>query len=258
MWPDETYRLLWTAGLIFAGLTAVGAGLLRTPYGRFSDRRFGPGVDPRWGWLLMELPAIPAFAWFYLQGPRAFEPLPLVFAGIWLLHYTNRGFVFPLLQRVRPGSRMSWLVVVTGAAVCCLHGYLYGAWLPAAGTPLTAAWLAGPRFWAGLGIYGLGLGLNLHSDALLRRLRRARRVDDAGAYRIPRGGAFRWVSCPHYLGELLAWAGLLLASACPGGWFILAVSAANLVPRALATHRWYRAHFPDYPPERRALLPFIL
>jgi 3-oxo-5-alpha-steroid 4-dehydrogenase 1 len=40
--------------------------------------------------------------------------------------------------------------------------------------------------------------------------------------------------------------------------FIFAVSAAHLVPRALATHRWYRERFPDYPRERRALIPYLL
>jgi len=30
------------------------------------------------------------------------------------------------------------------------------------------------------------------------------------------------------------------------------------VPRAIATHRWYRKEFPDYPPHRRAILPFVL
>jgi hypothetical protein len=32
---------------------------------------------------------------------------------------------------------------------------------------------------------------------------------------------------------------------------------ANLVPRAIATHAWYRKKFADYPPERRILVPFI-
>jgi hypothetical protein len=35
-------------------------------------------------------------------------------------------------------------------------------------------------------------------------------------------------------------------------------TAANLVPRALSHHRWYQANFPDYPHERRALLPGLL
>jgi len=42
------------------------------------------------------------------------------------------------------------------------------------------------------------------------------------------------------------------------GVFILGISAANLVPRAFATHRWYRDKFPDYPRHRRALIPFVL
>jgi 3-oxo-5-alpha-steroid 4-dehydrogenase 1 len=33
---------------------------------------------------------------------------------------------------------------------------------------------------------------------------------------------------------------------------------ANLVPRVLAHHRWYRETFKDYPARRRALIPFLL
>ena len=39
---------------------------------------------------------------------------------------------------------------------------------------------------------------------------------------------------------------------------ILLITASNLVPRALATHRWYREQFPDYPAQRRALIPYVL
>ena len=51
-------------------------------------------------------------------------------------------------------------------------------------------------------------------------------------------------SHPVFAGLLLAWA--------------VAGLAANLVPRALALHRWYRAQFPDYPPHRKALVPYIV
>ena len=36
-----------------------------------------------------------------------------------------------------------------------------------------------------------------------------------------------------------------------------AVSAANLVPRAASVHRWYHERFPDYPADRKALVPFL-
>ncbi|MEO7015762.1 MAG: hypothetical protein ABI130_12305, partial [Leifsonia sp.] len=33
---------------------------------------------------------------------------------------------------------------------------------------------------------------------------------------------------------------------------------ANLAPRAMANHRWYRQTFDDYPGSRKALIPFVL
>jgi 3-oxo-5-alpha-steroid 4-dehydrogenase 1 len=164
---------------------------------------------------------------------------------------------FPLLMRTRPGSRMSVSVFASGWVVVPMHAYLYACWLGEYGDLDQPGWLARPSLYAGLMIYLMGFGLLLHSEHTLRTLRDARVVSDEGGYRVPYGGGFRWVSSPHYLGELVAWLGLLVATGCPGGLFILAISLANLVPRSLATHRWYKETFPDYPPERRALVPLL-
>jgi hypothetical protein len=45
-------------------------------------------LDPRLGWLLMELPATLSFWFFYLVmgGPGAREPLPMLLAALWALH----------------------------------------------------------------------------------------------------------------------------------------------------------------------------
>lgn len=42
------------------------------------------------------------------------------------------------------------------------------------------------------------------------------------------------------------------------GLVFVLFTLANLVPRAINSHRWYRATFPDYPPERKAIVPFLL
>ena len=50
------------------------------------------------------------------------------------------------------------------------------------------------------------------------------------------------------------------------GWVVMELpalafalwTAANLIPRALWRHRWYRRTFPDYPPSRRAVIPGVL
>ncbi|MBI4699950.1 MAG: hypothetical protein HY744_02090 [Deltaproteobacteria bacterium] len=39
---------------------------------------------------------------------------------------------------------------------------------------------------------------------------------------------------------------------------IVAFTAANLVPRARAHHLWYRRTLAGYPPERRAVIPYLL
>jgi len=46
-------------------------------------------------------------------------------------------------------------------------------------------------------------------------------------------------------------------------WSMPAVAFAvwtlvNLMPRALHHHQWYRETFSDYPPDRKALIPFVL
>ena len=66
------------------------------------------------------------------------------------------------------------------------------------------------------------------------------------------------MSCPNYLGEMLEWFGWALASWSPAGLAFALYTVANLMPRALQTHRWYRAQFPDYPANRKALVPFLI
>ncbi len=251
---DPSYDTALAAGMVLAALVAASSLFVRAPYGRFGTARFGPSLHPKLGWILMELPAPLTFIYFFARGAQATQPVPLLFLALWCAHYANRGLLNPLLLRVREGAGMSWVVVAAGVVVTALHGYLNGAWIGDLGVALTDGWTQRPRFWAGLTLYLGSLAVNVHADATLRRLR----APGEGGYKIPHGGAFRWVSSPHYLAELTAWAGFWLATASPGGLFILAISAANLVPRALATHRWYRERFDDYPPARRALIPFVL
>ena len=69
---------------------------------------------------------------------------------------------------------------------------------------------------------------------------------------------FRWVSCPNYFGEIVEWsAWALLTCSLPGLVFAI-WTAANLIPRALAYHRWYREEFADYPASRKAVIPGLL
>jgi 3-oxo-5-alpha-steroid 4-dehydrogenase 1 len=149
---------------------------------------------------------------------------------------------------------MSLSVVLAGFVLNLAFGYLNGRWLFTLGPARGVDWLADPRFVGGALLFFGGFALCATSDRILRRLRRP----GERRYVIPTGGGYRFVSSPNYLGEILMWLGWSAATWSLAGLAIAAVSAANLVPRALRNHRWYRERFPDYPRERRALIPFLL
>jgi steroid 5-alpha reductase family enzyme len=176
-----------------------------------------------------------------------------ILAGLFVLHYLHRAVVYPLRRR-RHASPIPLSVVAMAFAFNLVNGTLQGAWIGLVGTRYDAGWLADPRLLVGVALFLAGLAANVASDEVLLRLRRR----SGGAYGVPRGGLFRWVSCPNYLGEIVEWAGWAIAAWSLPALAFAVWTAANLVPRALAHHRWYRDRFADYPPRRRALVPGVL
>jgi 3-oxo-5-alpha-steroid 4-dehydrogenase 1 len=258
--PDNYYLLL-KIGFGYAVFAIIGAPFVHAPYGRFANDKFGFSFSPKLGWFLMELPATLSFLFFYFQGDHRFETVPLIFLGIWIMHYGNKGFVFPMLMRVVKGqkSSFSYMVVMAGWLVTGLHGYYNAVFISHLSTHLNAQWLTDPRFIIGLAIYFTGFILNVHSDGIIRNLRRKAEVESGEkVYRIPKGGLFRYVTNPSYFTEILFFIGFAIATWSLGAVFVLVVTAANLIPRAFHSHRWYQEKFEDYPKERKVLIPFVL
>ena len=221
------------------------------PYGRYGRPRWsGPDLPSRIAWMLMEMPQLVGFAAWFVIGERR-DPAALVFLGMWTYHYVYRTLVYPFLPR---SSTMSLSVVASGFVLNTGFSYLNGRWLFSLGPERGADWLADPRFMVGVVFFFGGWILCASSDRILRGLRRP----GEKGHRIPTGGAFRWVTSPNYLGEIVMWAGWATATWSLAALAIALVTAANLVPRALRNHRWYREKFPDYPAGRKALVPFVL
>lgn len=225
---------------------------LTAPYGRHLRAGWGPTVPARLGWVVMESPAIFLFATVYWSGEHARDTVPLVFFCLWQLHYVNRTVIFPFRMR-ETGKRMPVAVAGMAIAFNCLNGYINARWLSQLGD-YADSWLMTVPFALGLLCFLSGWLVNQHADNVLIRLRRPGESD----YRIPHGGLYRWVSCPNYLGEMLEWAGWALATWSSAGLAFAVFTVANLLPRALANHRWYRRVFADYPAARRAVIPYLL
>lgn len=248
----RTYWLLVT----FVALAAVGSfvALLRVtaPYGRHARPGWGPTVPARTGWIVMESPAVVLFLAVYAAGSHAAERVPLVLLALWQLHYLTRTFVYPMRLR-EPQKRMPVAIVAMAIVFNTVNAYVNARWLSEFGR-YGNDWLLSPAFIAGSALFAAGFAVNQHADTILMRLREP----GGTGYRVPEGGLYRWVSCPNYLGEMLEWLGFALATLSPGAAAFALFTVANLGPRAVANHRWYRQQFPDYPPARRALIPGIL
>ncbi|HZY02895.1 MAG TPA: DUF1295 domain-containing protein, partial [Anaeromyxobacteraceae bacterium] len=225
--------------------------LVVAPYGRHARPGWGPALPARLAWLLMESPSWLLFVWVYAAGSHRSEAAPLALLALWMGHYLYRGLLFPL--RLRGERRWPALLAGLGFGFNLLNAWVNARWISELGR-YPAAWLGDPRFLAGAGLFLAGLRVHVSADARLRRLREP----GESGYRVPRGGLFEWVSCPNYFGELVEWTGWAVATWSPAGLAFALYTAANLVPRAVAHHRWYRSRFPDYPARRRALVPFLL
>ncbi len=134
-----------------------------------------------------------------------------------------------------------------------------------------AAWNAATLFssdyrsasgaWLALGalVFTLGEIGNAKSHRMLRDLRPA----GSNLRRLPRGFLFEYVSCPHYLFEIITWIGFAMATQTRAALAFLLLGAAILGAWARTRHNTYRAEFDGqngrelYPRERRALIPGV-
>jgi len=236
----------WAPWGVLASAVVVAPLLLKipAPYGRYARAGLGPSVPARAGWMVMESVSLTVFPLSFLAlSPFGADPRAQWLIVPWLLHYGQRSLVFPLLmKRPRP-------MPVAGMLMAIVFNSLNALGNGAALVPRVLS----VRVVLGVLVFALGFGLNLHADAVLRGLRSA-----PGEYRIPQGGLYRFVSCPNYLGECLEWLGFALAAGTLAAFAFFVFTVANLLPRAVAHHRWYRDHFPGYPKERKVLVPFLL
>ena len=224
-------------------------------YGRHETGEFRLRIPTRLSWILMESPACLVFAYFVFTGPLPVTAPVIVLFIMWQLHYFHRAFIYPFQLQIRPGSTTPLRMTLFGALLCTACGYLNGEFISKYAVHLQSNdWFTSYAFIIGTILFVSGYVLNKVSDSTLMKLRK----QNPDAYSVPYGGAYRWVSCPNYLGEMITWLGFSLAAWSIAGFTFALMTASNLIIRALENHQWYHEKFPEYPAERKAIFPFIL
>ncbi len=238
--------------LSVAVVTFIALFFVTAPYGRHARKGWGPMVPARLGWIFMEVLSPALVATLFVFGKNQ-GTVAIVFLVMWEVHYIQRTFVFPFLMRGK-GAPMPLAIVVFSMMFNAVNAGVNGGWLFHMAPEYSVEWLTDPRFIVGAALFVTGFAINLHSDHILRNLRKPGET----GYKIPHGGMYRFVSCPNYMGESIEWIGWAIATWSLAGLSFAVWTLANLAPRAFSNHRWYKEQFPDYPTKRKALIPFIL
>ncbi|KAJ6986545.1 uncharacterized protein [Populus alba] len=105
----------------------------------------------------------------------------------------------------------------------------------------------------GVLLFLLGISGNLYHHLLLASLR----TKSEKEYKIPKGGLFGLVICPHYLFEVLGFIGILFISQTLYPLCFTVGTIVYLMGRSYATRRWYLSKFEDFPKDVKALIPYV-
>lgn len=250
----EIMKIHWqwicTAWIILGVITFFALLLtrIRPPFGRHTRPGWGPEIDNRLGWFVMEVPSLICLWVAFLAVRSPSTPtgawLPMV---LWTIHYGHRSFLYPLRLR---GSGKRMPLAIAGSAIFfnLVNGTLNGVFLGSGWFLMTPGLVA-----VGLVFFIAGMLVNLVSDGMLIRLR----APGETGYKIPHGFLFRYVTAPNHLGEMLEWLGFFLVAPSLASLSFWIWTVANLAPRARDHHEWYRKKFRDYPKDRKILLPGI-
>lgn len=252
--PDLYYSVVGAmfvlAPVVFLALQRVTAG-----YGMMYNPKWGPTVGNRLGWILMEAPVFVAMLLLWLLSPRRCEPAPVVMALLFLFHYFQRSFIFPL--KIKGKGRMPVAIIAMGVIFNLINAYMIGGWIFYVSAPdrYPVSWLASPLFILGTVIFITGMAINWHSDHIIRSLRKP---GDTRHY-IPRGGMYRYVTSANYFGEFVEWTGYAILTWSVAGAAFALWTFANLAPRARKIHERYIREFGDDYKKlgRKYILPFI-
>jgi 3-oxo-5-alpha-steroid 4-dehydrogenase 1 len=249
----QIYTFVLYGFIAVAVVTFISLFFITAPYGRHTKKGWGPLINNTAAWVVMEVPASLLFFLYFVFADRSITATLIVFQIVWQTHYFHRSFIFPFM--LRSDEKVPLSIIIFGMIFNSINTYIQGRWVYSFSpeSMYTAAWLADPRFIIGVLIFAAGYFINKQSDAITRRLW----DPENPGYKIPYGGMFRYLSCPNYFGEIVTWIGWAVMTWSLAGLFFVIWTAANLVPRARTNHRWYLEKFPDYPKERKAIVPYL-
>ncbi len=183
------------------------------------------------------------------------EPHTILIAGAWVFHFARRTAEALFVHRYsgRPVPPLDYLVEY-------LYYWGFAYWIARGLNASATHEAATPLLALGLSIFVVGEAGNAWAHQKLRALRSS---FGSSEKKVPQGGAFELVACPHYLFEITSWVGFAVMTRVIGAFAFLGLGAAILATYARTRHLAYQKEFDGrdgralYPTSRRALVPLV-
>mmetsp|Transcript_18837 Transcript_18837/g.45266 ORF Transcript_18837/g.45266 Transcript_18837/m.45266 type:complete len:255 (-) Transcript_18837:87-851(-) len=206
-----------------------------------------PEISSKTGFLVAYSTPLLVAAATYDAASAADTSLNMVVA-LSAIHYLKRDLECLFLHKYSNGG----MNVVTCALITqfyCLGTFVNVGSARVAPAPSLAITMAG------LAIFSVGELGNLYHHYLLSTLRKP----GEQGYKLPTGGLFGLVCCPHYLCEVIGALGVAVCSNHVSPFLVWAAFNCYLLGRSASTMSWYRHRFgPEkLPPNWKRLLPFL-
>ncbi|EPY72305.1 3-oxo-5-alpha-steroid 4-dehydrogenase 1 [Camelus ferus] len=149
---------------------------------------------------------------------------------MFLIHCAQRTLIFSFL--IRGGKPTPLYSFVLAFVFCTYKGYMQSRYLSQHAV-YSDDWVTDLRFLTGFVLWLVGLLINIHSDHVLRNLRKPGQT----GYKIPRGSLFEYITAANYFAEVVEWRGCALASWSIQGWAFALFTFCALATRAQQHHQ---------------------
>ena len=221
-------------------------------------RKIFPVIPSRISWIIQECPCVFITIFFIIYYYENLNYKNILVISPFLIHYIHRTFIFPFVIHSSKNNPLE--ITLMAFTFCFFNAIMINRSIFCLIKDYGDEFLLNYIF--GLAIFLLGIYINIHSDYSMIKQRNANQ-DENNKYIIPRGFMYELISCPNYFGELTEWLGFFILSNSFSGLVFFISTFANLFPRAIQYHQWYKNKFKEEFVtdkdliQRKAIVPFL-
>ncbi|XP_024026264.1 steroid 5-alpha-reductase DET2 isoform X2 [Morus notabilis] len=247
--------LITTAVISFIGLSeAFGSHL---GYSKFfnlgsQNQNYRVKLSSRIGMLLLYTPSfLAALASLVLLLPHHKDARFLLLSLALTIHYFKRDFEVLFIHKYSGGMALGSAILISlsyfssTAHLIYFHYKLYPTQLGKNQHDNQQPNI--DMKYIGVLLFLIGISGNFYHHFLLSKLRK--NGEKEKSYKIPRGGLFGLVICPHYLFEIIEFVGFCFISQTLYSFCFTIGTIFYLMGRSYATRKWYLSKFEDFPKE---------